>query len=429
MSARLAVLLLLLPNAATALTLEECRASAEREHPQVALARAAAAAAEARSTIARAPLWPTLSAEGSFAASKGSAAGLGGALPAAGGSLAGPADLELWTGALVARQTIFDFGRSWNAAGAAEGQERAARLELFAARLRLGVEAESAFRTAIAAERLVQTALDAEARAKSALDRAKARVELGLRPPLDARRAEVELASAELGRIAAENARELTRLRVAAACGREALPATEALVVPPAPEAPTATDAELLAAVEARPELAAATARVAAADEALDAAWSTWRPALGAQGQLLERGRAIDATEPGWSATVTLSVPLFAGFADEARVREAEANLAGAQAALVQLRRIAEQEHRAARQAWLEAVARRAAAERLLQASSEGLALADGRYETGLGDVVEVADAQLALAQAQATVVRAELDLAIAAAQLRRLLTKAGTDE
>jgi len=49
-----------------------------------------------------------------------------------------------------------------------------------------------------------------------------------------------------------------------------------------------------------------------------------------------------------------------------------------------------------------------------LDAAREALELAQGRYETGTGDSVELLDAQAALANAEAGAVRARLDLALA---------------
>ena len=55
-----------------------------------------------------------------------------------------------------------------------------------------------------------------------------------------------------------------------------------------------------------------------------------------------------------------------------------------------------------------------------LTAAQEAVRLAGGRYEAGTGNQVELLDAQAALANAEANLVRAEYDLAMAWTALRR---------
>ncbi len=414
------------PPASAAFDLEACRSSARDQHPRLAAARAQAAAAEARKAIAFSGFLPSLSAEGSFTAVRG-AGGQASLRPAGtepSTSLLGAPDYEVWGAGLTLRQTIWDFGRTLHAHGAAAAAQQAAEQDERILLETLDVEAEAAFRTAMAADQLVVAMEEASARAASHLARASARTEVGLRPRYDVSRAEVEVSNAALALVAAMNARELARAQLANACGLAELPADRPLVVPPAravPELPKLEEA-LADALSRRSEIAAAQARVEAAERALSASRALHLPSLAATGTVNYRGSDIQELGGGWSALVQLNVPLLAGGADSARVREAEANLALARASLENTRRLVRLDIESAFLAMREAGARMAAAKALEVSASEGMQLAEVRYETGAGDALELADAQAAFASSRATTVRAALDASVAAARLERAL-------
>jgi outer membrane protein len=407
---------------AEALTLAACRASARADHPLVAGARAQAAAAAAREALGFAGYLPTIGGEASMQLADGA---LAGARAPGGGDPA-----QTWSALLTARQTIWDFGRTPNAHAAAEAGSDAATAELRAARAVRDTEAEAAFRTAVAAAELVTAATEAAERAQAQWKRAQARVEVGQRPRFDLIRAEVEQAQAELALVGARNAQALARAQLASACGRTALPEGIELAPPPiAPAPPQGTPDALYAEAEAnRPELRAIRARQKAAEAARDAARSQYWPSLGANGAWGVRGPSPSELETGWQATAQLTVPLFAGGADQARWRETEANASLAAAQAEQLARTTRLEVDAGRLGAVEAQRRLEAAQRLQSAAEEGLRLATARYETGAGDPVEMADAQATLAQARATAVRAALDLDLAAVRLARSLGRETPD-
>ncbi len=148
-------------------------------------------------------------------------------------------------------------------------------------------------------------------------------------------------------------------------------------------------------------------------------------PSLGVQAGVTESGpRANDLSE-GWNTQVTLSWPLFQGGLTRAQVREARANASslGAEADLLrqQVRLELEQARLGVRAARATLVASDEAAE----AARERLTLAEGRYQTGVGSVLELADAQVALTTALGQRVQAEFQLATARSQLLRALGRA----
>ena len=69
-----------------------------------------------------------------------------------------------------------------------------------------------------------------------------------------------------------------------------------------------------------------------------------------------------------------------------------------------------------------EAEARISAAELLVRQAEENLTLAEGRYETGVGSVLEVADAILAANSAQVSLFQAKADYSTSLAALEKTL-------
>ncbi len=430
------VLLAAPPASAAVWTLEDCRASARAQHPETAVARSLTAAAAARRAIAASGFFPRASAQGSFLVGRGAGGSSAGVIGSGGqpqfpvgsvsgsGAFFGPADFELWTANLSLQQTIWDFGRTLgrHRFAQAEARQALAHQQLVEELVDLG--AESAFRTARAADELVAAMEESLRQARAHLELARGRAEVGMAAPYDVSRAEVEVAQASVRVIQAENARDLAFAQLAIACGLEALPeGVELAEAPPRtlPQLPSLEDA-FEEAMEALPEMREARAAVEAAERALDTAIAELFPSLGVTGTASLRGREFDQMHPGWTAVVSLSVPIVNGGADLAAIRERRAQLAAAQANFTQLRRTLRLELETALLAVQEASARLDAAQAMERAASEGLLLAEGRYQTGLGSALELADAQSQLATARAERVQSALDLSISLARLERLL-------
>ncbi|MGQ0504598.1 MAG: TolC family protein [Myxococcaceae bacterium] len=127
-------------------------------------------------------------------------------------------------------------------------------------------------------------------------------------------------------------------------------------------------------------------------------------PAIGVSAGVTDNGRALTALTWNMNAGATLSWNLFAGLETNAQVREASANLANLRAQVDLLRQ----------QVRLDI----SQAQLAVQAARERLRLSEGRYQTGVGNVIELGDAQVTVTSAAAQSVQAEYRLAAARAQL-----------
>ncbi|HEX7489648.1 MAG TPA: TolC family protein [Anaeromyxobacteraceae bacterium] len=317
---------------------------------------------------------------------------------------------------------IWDFGRTLGQVRAARASTSAAEADLSVTRQDVATQVRVAYFGALAAEALVMVADDTIVQMQKHLEFAKASFEVGRRTRFDVTRAEVDLSNARITKIQADNGVATTRAALSAAIGEPV--GNARLEVRPQEEAPDPRPEEAVeSALRARPELAALDLRLRAADASLASARSAWFPVLSATGQYGFAGQ--DPLVHNWLVGMTLSWPFLNGGADAARVAEQRGAVEQTQAAhaaeVLQVRADVEQ----AAFAVIEAHARRDASQVLVGQAQENLELAEGRYQAGVGSIVELTDAQAALTSARAQQVRAGYDLATARARLIRAIGEA----
>ena len=408
---------------ANLLTLEEALARA-RAHPLTAESQAQLAQASARTREAFAAFLPSGNASATytratsnFASSPGSQSGGGLDVVPTGQS---DATSPFYSASVNVQVPIWDFGRTLGQVRAARASTSAAEADLLATRQDVATQVRVAYFGALAAEALVKVADDTIAQMQKHLEFAKASLEVGRRTRFDVTRAEVDLSNARITKIQADNGVATSRAALSAAIGE---PVGDArLEVRPQSEAPDPRPEEAVErALRARPELTALDLRQRATEASLDSARSAWFPVLSAAGQYGWRGRDFPLVR-NWQVGATLSWPFLNGGADEARAAEQRSAVEQAQAAhaaeVLQVRADVEQ----AAFAVIESHARRDASQVLVAQAQENLELAEGRYQAGVGSIVELTDAQAALTSARAQQVRAGYDLETARARLTRAI-------
>ncbi len=171
-------------------------------------------------------------------------------------------------------------------------------------------------------------------------------------------------------------------------------------------------------ALAARPEMATLDAQRRAQEATVRAANGGYGPTLSAATGASEIGTALGELTPNWYGGLTLNVPIFQGGFTIAQVRTAEAGLES-----VGARRSAEElqvrlDVDSARLAVRAAKATIPAADEAASSAHEQVRLAEQRYATGVGSIIELNDAQVAYSSAAAQAVQARYELASARAQL-----------
>ncbi|MFL5272702.1 MAG: TolC family protein, partial [Anaeromyxobacteraceae bacterium] len=299
----------------------------------------------------------------------------------------------------------------------AEATERANALQIAAG-------ARAAFFAARAARDLVGVSRETLANEEAHLKQVQAFVQVGTRPEIDLAQVRSTRANAMVALIQAENGYDTARAQLAQAMGVQRSTNFDVGddVLPTIRGEDEALEPLFAEAVASRPELASFREQERAQSLARSAAQSGYLPTVGAQAGISATGPSLDSTAPNWSATVTLTWFLFQGGLTRGQVREADATLNLISAQDEQFRQEIRLEVEQARLGVRAARATVSASAEADQAARERLRLAEGRYRAGAGSIIELGDAQVALAGAAAQRVRSEFDLAASRALLLRAL-------
>jgi outer membrane protein len=410
------------------MTLEQLVEIALDNQPRIRSAQAALEGADARLGTARAGYFPNVSTTLGYNRQTSNQAG--GVNPATGNI-----SMRRVTGESVNRQdftarfsqNVFDsFRREWRVQGAREDQH-AAKFDLSTTRQDVVLNVQGAYYNYILARRLVEVNQEAVRRNIQNLERARGFFEVGTRPKIDVTRAQVDLANAELALVRARNGLAVSFTTLNNAIGVPEHPlyrVPEELEIPPQ----TVKPEELLAtleestrvALENRTELRALRARIRSAEANLTLAKRNFLPSLSADANWNYRGQELPYA-PNWVVGALLTVPvlnppLFS------QVDEAAANLASAQASeeITAQNVILE-----VQQSFVDLVSARErirTAEVLLTQARENLELAQGRYQVGVGPLIDVTDAELALTQAESENIQAIVDFKLSEARLRKAM-------
>jgi outer membrane protein len=324
-------------------------------------------------------------------------------------------------------QNVFDsFRREWNVQAARENQN-AAQFDLSTTRQDVILNVQQAYYNYLLARRLVEVNQEAVRRNIQNLERARGFFEVGTRPKIDVTRAQVDLANAELALVRARNGVAVSFAALNNAIGVPEHPLyriPEALEIPPQVLKPeeliTTLEESTRIALENRTELRALRARIRSAEANLTLAKRNFLPILSADANWNYRGQELPYA-PNWvvGATVTVPVlnpPLFS------QVDESAADLASAQASeeITGQNIVLE-----VQQSFVDLVSARErirSAEVLVTQARENLELAQGRYQVGVGPLIDVTDAQLALTQAESENIQAIVDYQLSEVRLRKAM-------
>lgn len=406
------------------LTLEQAIRLAQEHQPDILRAKANTAAADARADQQFSALLPQVSGSAAYSRTTANQAAQPG-LTSLSGKSGGTWDTaSFWNLGITASQLVWDFnatrGRylsSKLAAGATKDSEAA----------QVGgtlLSVRTAFFTANANKALVKVAQDSVASNRAHLAQTEGFVKAGTRPEIDLYQNRADLAKAELQLVSAKNDYEQAKAQLNQAMGVEQSTdydvSDEALAVLPDEDAPE--EALVQAAFGARPEMKSLAKQGQAQVKTIEATKGSLWPSLGISTGFSDRGLDLRDMAWNWNAQATLSWSIFQGGLTGAQVREAEANLAAADAQLAGERNQVRLEVVQARRAVIAAKASVEANATIVENQKIRLRLAEGRYQAGVGSIIELQDAQVALTTAQSQAVQADFNLSAARAQLLRAL-------
>jgi outer membrane protein len=401
------------------LHLDDAVQTALKQQPQLIEARANLGAAEGRVTQARSPLLPQINGIASYQRIHNGAGTLTSTTPGVTPSLR-PSTYNSWNFGVSGNQLLWDFGQTWYAFRSSEKLAASFAQTAYATEIQIVLGVRTSFFQARATRDLVRVAQETLDNQLKHQQQVEGFVRVGTQPEIDLVTARTNVANARVQLITAQNNDRIAKAQLNQAIGLpqgtdyqvsdEELPPIEGEAGSIAPLFDTA--------LSSRPEIASLEYSRQSREALLASARGAWGPSIGFSGGFAKQGQDPGSLYDTWNFGFTLNWPLFQGGLTYGRVHEAEQNLKSATAALtveqLQVRFDVEQA-----QATIignkESVT--AAQDALLNAR-EQLRLAEGRYQAGVGNVIELSDAQVALTNAGAQLVQAQYNLSTARARL-----------
>jgi TolC family type I secretion outer membrane protein len=283
-----------------------------------------------------------------------------------------------------------------------------------------------------ASEAAITAARESERASLESLKAAETRYRIGAGTPADQLQAQTAAAQATLARIQAEGNARIALGILSNVMGLDAQ--VTPVLAPPVNSTPDATfernlDELITAAKRARPDLAAAEAQVRAAQAGIDAARAAGRPSISLTAGTGYTDSGLSGTMRSNSIGVTLSIPLFSGFNTTYRVRSAESQL---EAKSAQRELIAKQVSLDVWRSYFTlttSIASVRASANLVASAAASEKVAAGRYKAGVGGILDLLNAQSALASARQQNIQALYNWRIAKAALAQSIGQIGFDQ
>jgi outer membrane protein len=285
----------------------------------------------------------------------------------------------------------------------------------------LAFRAAQAFVLVLQLEAAVRATDAAAEAAESDHQRARARRDVGLVTDADVLAVDVHLADMHQRQITARGDLAVARLQLANAIGA---PLTESLTLArPSPRpAPTDADALVRDAVTAHPLRREADLQMQIADNARRTARAGLLPSVGVQGGWEFNGATLADQQSSWVVGAQVRINLFRGFADTARMSEAEQARIRAAAGRDRVERRIEVEARSALARLAAARAREATGQAALIQARESQRIIRDRYDSGLATVTDVLRAAEAALDAESRATAAAMDVILQTVALDRAL-------
>lgn len=177
----------------------------------------------------------------------------------------------------------------------------------------------------------------------------------------------------------------------------------------------------LKTAMDNRPDLKSSITKEDAAKEAVKLAKKDYMPVILGAANYGTGGRDFPL-DAGWSVGANITVPVFNGFLTKKQVDEAKANLNVAKSGIEVLKQSVYLQVKQAYINLTEAEKRIPVVELIVKQAKENFDLANGRYNVGVGNSIEVQDAQINYNNAQLSYVQTLYDYNVARSNLEKAM-------
>lgn len=373
------------------LTLNRAIDLALKNQPSINAGNAAVRASEARIQQARSSYYPQLAASGGYTRSYVSNS-------SSGSGSSGAADH--YSSTVAFNQNVYDFGRTSSQVAIQKFNTQSAHSDLQSTTDQVVFNVKQAYYNLLETERAKVVAKEAVAQFQRHLDQARGFFEVGTKPKFDVTKAEVDLSTARLNLIRAENQVSLARVTLNNTMGL--------------PDAPAYTLQDTLSFVKyelsyqeavkkaalQRADLQSLRYRGSASRESVNLAKKGYWPTVSGSAGYTFTGAGFPL-DRGWNYGLSLNVPLFSGFLTKYQVAEAQANADTIRSNELTLRQDIFLQVQQGYIALRDAAESIQTTELAVRQAKENLELATGRYEAGVGSPIEVTDAVVAYSNAQ----------------------------
>jgi outer membrane protein len=319
-----------------------------------------------------------------------------------------------------ATQLIYDFGQTSEKYSSAKASAEAQRYEEQVTRLTIVSTVRQAYFTARANKELVDVAQETLSNQQKHLVQVQAFVQVGTQPEIALAQQQAAVANAKVALIASQNNYDTAKAQLNEAAGLVGGTAYDVTdqQEPPVEDEEQPLETLVEKAFSTRPELANLWKQEDAQHATIRSAKGGYGPSLVATGGASEAAILPSSPSPNVNLGVTLTWPIFQGGLTVATVHEAEAALSSITATRDLTRLQIQLGVNTAQLAVRAAKATIGASDEALTSAREQLRLAEQRYATGVGNIIELDDAQVTYTSAAAQVVQARYNLASARAQL-----------
>lgn len=396
------------------LNLERCIEISLRQHPHIRASKNSVDVSRSRMEQAKANYFPQIDASASYSRTN----------PASGNRTAlleTNRSYNQYNGSIAIRQNLLDFGKTWTQVNIQRLYTDASIYDLQNVSEQVILNLKKAYYSVLKAKKNRSVAEETIGQFQKHFKQATAFYEVGTKPKFDVIKAEVDLSAAKLNLIRDENTLRIAIVNLNNAMG--------------IPEAPRydlhdnlfyekftiSLDDAVDKAYKNRYDLNAFALRRTAAEISIELAKKGHYPFLTGNAAFFLAGERFPLDD-GWNAGAAMTFPIFNGFLIKNQVAEAKAELEVIRANEESLRQAIFLEVQESYLNIQEAEERITVAELTVKQAIENFEIATGRYNAGIGNPIEVTDAQVLLSNARAAHIEALYDYKVARATIEKAM-------
>jgi outer membrane protein len=413
------------------LTLNQAIDLALKENPTVKQSRENVAAARYNIGVARAAYLPQVSFVGNYyygnafstTARKPLSAATGGTVS----SVSSAATTHYYFYQFQATQLLYDFGKTPGLISESRASFGQSEQDYAGSRQQVVLDARTAYFGYLATQRAQKVQEETVRQNQDLLKQAQGFYKVGLKAKIDVTKAEANLYQAEANLIQAKNNVKLAQVNLMTALGLKTWPFNQVEDVLEVKTQPRSLEELKATALERRPEIQKNRYQqdfnVAGIQVARSGYFPTFTSTAAYGWQSVDQPLAT--LPSNWYVGAALNFPLFEGFSTAYSVSQNKAQLRAAMENREVLRqnvtKEVNQSYLNVKTGW-ELIR---ATKKALEAARENLRLAWGRYQAGVGTIIEFTDAQVQFSQADLNFVQALYNYRVYEAQLDKAIGRA----